>query len=70
MVRSRRRYFIRAAGDTLWTLVTKEEYVRHERAAGFHNTMGQPDEPATSSFSSSVYGYEGRLEYGDRDPNA
>lgn len=68
MVRSRRRYFIRARSK--WEAVTKEEYVRHERAAGFHNTMGQPDEPATGAFSSTDYGYEGKIEYGDRDPNA
>ncbi len=33
-----------------WIQVTKQEYVRVERAAGFNNTMGQPDEPATSGF--------------------
>lgn len=31
--------------------VTKEEYVRAERAAGFRNTLGQPEEPAAASFS-------------------
>jgi hypothetical protein len=69
MVRSKRRYFIRTRGASAWESVTKEEYVRHERSAGFHNTLGQPFEPATSLFSSTSYGYEGRLEYGDRDPN-
>lgn len=40
---------------------TKEEYVRYERAAGFRNTLGQPDEPATAGFSGG--GLRGRLEY-------
>jgi len=33
-----------------WIEVTKAQYVAAERAAGFFNTMGQPDEPATSAF--------------------
>jgi hypothetical protein len=69
MVRSRRRYFIRTAGEPKWVETDKATYVRHERNAGFHNTMGQPDEPATSGFSSSNYDMEGRLVYGDHDPN-
>lgn len=32
------------------TEVDKAEYIRVERACGFHNTLGQPDEPATSWF--------------------
>lgn len=67
MARSRRRYYIRT--KPRWVEVDKATYVRHERAAGFHNTLGQPDEPATSGFSASNYDTEGRLEYGDRDPN-
>lgn len=67
MVRSRRRYFIRQRPK--WVEVDKETYVRHERYAGFRNTMGQPDEPATGSFSSSSYDVEGRLIYGEGDPN-
>ncbi len=31
--------------------VTKSKWVSAERAAGFRNTMGKPDEPATGSFS-------------------
>lgn len=38
--------------------VTKEEYVAAERKAGFRNTMGQPNEPATASFQSK-YGPSG-----------
>ena len=36
-----------------WREVTKEEYVRAERQAGFHNSMGYPDEPATAAFGDS-----------------
>lgn len=36
-----------------WVEVTKEQYVKAERSAGFRNTMGQPDEPATASFGSN-----------------
>lgn len=31
--------------------VSKEEYVDAERLNGFYNTLGFPDEPATSAFS-------------------
>ena len=34
-----------------WQEVTKEQWVRAERIAGFRNTMGQPDEPATRGFT-------------------
>lgn len=43
--------------------VTKEEYVRVERNAGFWNTLGRPDEPGTSSFGSSDPRLSGRIEY-------
>lgn len=36
--------------------VTKGEFVRAEREAGFHNTMGQPLEPATAGFSIAQHG--------------
>lgn len=41
--------------------VTKAEFVRAERKAGFRNTMGQPNEPATASFSNGTV--SGRVEY-------
>jgi hypothetical protein len=47
------RYYLRK-----WEEVTEKEYVDAERAEGFHNTLGQPDKPATSSFSGKTY--EGR----------
>lgn len=43
--------------------VTKEEYVAAERRNGFRNTLNQPDEPATSSFSNSETGDRGRQTY-------
>ena len=50
-------------GDDEWTEVSKEKFVRAERAAGFRNTMGRPDEPATGGFSGG--GVEGRVRYGE-----
>ena len=46
--------------DPQWQEVSKEEFVQAERAAGFNNTMGQPDEPATSGFGG--HGVRGRVE--------
>lgn len=45
-------YFVRIDGGK-WQEVSKQEFVRNERMAGFRNTMGERDEPATNSFSSS-----------------
>lgn len=47
--------------------VTKEEYVAAERRNGFHNTIGFPEEPATSSWSNSKTGDHGRQVYVRRD---
>lgn len=33
-----------------WNKVSKEEYVKVERQAGFQNPMGQPHEPGTAAF--------------------
>lgn len=46
------RYFLKTAWlpDDMWVEVTKAEFVRAERDAGFRNTMGEPDEPATGGF--------------------
>jgi hypothetical protein len=40
--------------------VTKTEYVAAERRNGFRNTIGFPEEPATSSWSNSKTGDHGR----------
>ncbi len=44
-------------------LVNKEEWVRVERAAGFVNTLGQPEEPGTGGFGGTAHGrkVEGRI---------
>lgn len=47
------RFWISTDNGATWTEVSKERYVEVERMAGFHNTLNQPDEPATSAFSSS-----------------
>jgi len=39
------------SGEGPWLSVTKEQWVRIERQAGFYNTMGKPDEPGTASFN-------------------
>ena len=46
--------------------VTKEEFISAERAAGFHNTAGKRDQPATGDFfSDDLRGHRisGRSEY-------
>jgi hypothetical protein len=53
------RYFLAREGEPERE-VTKQEWVRAERAAGFTNTRGQPCEPATASWS--VPGSRGRIE--------
>jgi hypothetical protein len=54
------RYFLTAAGMPEYE-VSKAEYVKAERRAGFHNTLGFPDEPATGSFSNVAVC--GRMEF-------
>lgn len=39
-----------------WECVSKEAYVQAERSADLHNSMGEPDEPATSAFSNTRNG--------------
>lgn len=46
------RYWISKDDRKTWTEVHKVVYVAVERNCGFHNTLGQPDEPATAAFSS------------------
>lgn len=53
------RYEVRLAKGK-WREVTKAEWVAAERGAGFHNTMGHPDEPGTGGFGTSL-GIEGRI---------
>lgn len=55
------RYFLKADHEADFSVVTKEQFVRAERIAGFRNTMGQPNEPATAGFGGR--GIQGRVEY-------
>lgn len=41
--------------------VSKNEYVAAERRNGFYNTLGQPNEPATASWSNGRTGESGRM---------
>lgn len=55
-------------GDSLDPVqVSKQDYVVAERTCGFRNTMGQPDEPATSGFL-GLDGTAGVMVYGDTAP--
>lgn len=56
-------YYLKAdwQDDDAWTKVSKEKFVAAERAAGFHNTLGRPQEPATGGFGGG--GVEGRVRY-------
>lgn len=44
------RFWISLNDGHTWREVTKPEYVALERAMGFNNTMGEPEEPATTTF--------------------
>lgn len=46
--------------------VTKAEWVAAERAAGFINTMGRPDEPGTGGFGNGLI--RGTIEYPEAVP--
>lgn len=61
------KYFLKSEwqDDDAWEEVSKEVFVRTERAAGFRNTMGRPDEPATGGFSGG--GFCGRVRYVTKD---
>lgn len=55
------RYYL-TEGEAAEREVPKERYVSAERLAGFVNTLGQADEPATASFSNGAL--SGRIAYG------
>lgn len=52
-------YFLQR-GDGPWREVTKVDWVRAERSAGFRNTLGKPDEPGTGGFGGHN-GVNGRI---------
>jgi len=65
MLPNHNKYFI-ATDDWPWVETNKESYVRAERRAGFRNTLGMPDEPATAAWSSSGpdgHTVRGKIEY-------
>lgn len=49
------------SGNDPWRAVSKEEWVRIERKAGFHNTAGKPGERATDIFNGN--GHQGTGVY-------
>lgn len=51
-------------GDGDWYEVSKRQWVLAERMAGFHNTMGEPNEPATATWSVNKRGLNmaGKIE--------
>ena len=60
-----------AREQTYWVddqQVTKADYVKAERDAGFRNTLGQPDEPATAAWWGT--GSDGQRHHGSLDPMA
>lgn len=63
------RYFLRPdVGRFPWAEASKEEWVQAERAAGFRNTMGRPEEPATGGFSGN--GMQGTITYDGGKPRS
>lgn len=56
------KYFLQEKNETDFREVTKEEYVIAERESGFYNTLGFPDEPATSAFV-GIFGVRGHTEF-------
>jgi len=45
------RYWLKGPNDAEYWETTRDEYVAEERRQGFRNSMGKPDEPATTSFT-------------------
>lgn len=56
MAKSPNKIYFLKHDDGPWEHVSKEEWVRAERNAGFVNTMGRPLEPGTSSFGATKHG--------------
>lgn len=61
------RYFLRQ-GDGPWREVEPDEWVRTERAAGFHPKGGDRGQPATGGFSG--HGHHGRMISKTSEPPA
>jgi len=54
------KYYLKVSWQKEYTEVTKEEYIRAERNAGFHSKFGD-GEIATASFSNG--NVEGKVRY-------
>lgn len=52
-------FWLKAAKADYWIEVSRDEFVRAERAAGFVNTLGDQSAPATSAFT-GVTGSQGQ----------
>lgn len=52
-------YQLRLRGIGEWMTVTREQWVKAEQLAGFHNHRTRPDDPATGGFSNDLV--EGRI---------
>jgi len=55
------KYFLKKKGEQHYQDVSKEDYVNAERMDGFYNTLGCPEEPATSAFGGMLF--EGYTEF-------
>lgn len=53
MLEERDRYFVKV-GEGPWRECDMAEFVRQERRAGFHNTMGRDDLPGTGGFGNGA----------------
>lgn len=54
------KYFLTEKGNAEKE-VSKQDYVDAERLNGFYNTLGYPEEPATSAFGGMYH--QGRTEF-------
>lgn len=60
-----REFWLTNDDGRTWVQVDKKTWVAAERGAGFHNTMGRPEEPATHSFGGrGVCGQQSRPDPG------
>lgn len=55
-----KKYYLKGNWESGWTEVTKDDWIRAERSAGFRSKFGD-DHEATGGFSGG--GISGRIEY-------
>ncbi len=61
----REKTYLIKLGEGPWRVVSKEEWVCYERRAGFYNTSGEPNEPATAAFTGGNEQIHGRYTFSD-----